>query len=257
MTGGGGIWGAGGAMVTLDGSFTVSAGVAGLPPCGPTSASAFALSSGDTESLPACDAAGMLLALLSDFMLLAISMPPTMAAPIRASTAHLIQVLLLRAGSCGKAGGLPWRAGKMGALTGALTGVWTAADAAGGAACQSMGSISGGSVRAIDVTGAACVSGTAVTAGMAKAAGAVVAMGAAIAEAACSGVAAALSPNTVPHWGQNLACGLHTAWQPPQIFSTGAVSAADVSFLAPQFLQNLALGVSGLLHCEQFIVCNR
>lgn len=247
MTGEGGIWGAGGAMVTLDGSFTAEAGAAGLPPCGPTSASALALSSGDTESLPACDAAGMLLALLSALMLLAISTPPTMAAPITASTAHLIQALLLRAGSCGKAGGLSWRAEN----TGTLTGAWTEVDAAGGAACQSMGSISGGSVRAIDAAGA---SGAAVTAGMAKAAGAVAA---AIAEAFASGVAAALAPNTVPHCGQNLACGLHTAWQPPQIFSTEAVSVAGESCLAPQFLQNLALGVSGLLHFEQFIVCNR
>ena len=122
-----------------------------------------------------------------------------------------------------------------------------------------MGSISGGSVRAVDAAGA---SEAAVTVGMAEMAGAgMVAVVAAIeggmTEAAVAGFVTAPAPNTVPHLGQNLACGLQTAWQWPQIFSVGAVSAAGVSCLAPQFLQNLALGVSGLLHCEQFIVCNR
>ena len=224
----------GGAMVTLDGSFSGAAGTGtALPPCGPTSASALALSSGDTESLPACDAAGVLFAPLSAFMLLAISTPPATAATTRASTAHLIHDLLLGTGSCGNGGGLSWRSGNTGALI-----------AAGGAAAESMGSISGGSVRAIDAAGASDAAAMAETAGV---------MG----EAAVAGVATAPASNTVPHLGQNLACGLHTAWQWPQIFSMGAVSAAGVSCLAPQFLQNLALGVSGLLHCEQFIVCNR
>lgn len=131
--------------------------------------------------------------------------------------------------------------------------------AAGGAAVQSMGSISGGSVRAIDAAGASVA---AVTAGMAEMAGAgtadvVAAIDGGMVDAAVAGAATASSTNTVPHLGQNLACGLQTARQSPQVFSVGAVSAAGVSCLAPQFLQNLALGVSGLLHCEQFIVCNR
>ena len=234
----------GGAMVTLDGSFSGEAGTAtALPPCGPTSASALALSSGDTESLPACDAAGVLFAPVSAFMLLAISTPPATAATIRASTAHLIHDLLLRTGSCGNAGGLSWRSGNTGALI-----------AAGGASAESMGSISGGSVRAIDAAGA---SEAAVTAAMAETAGVVAAMDGGMGEAAAADVDTAPGSNTEPHLGQNLACGLHTAWQWPQIFSMGAVSAAGISCLAPQFLQNLALGVSGLLHCEQFIVCNR
>ena len=90
----------GGAMVTLDGSFSGAAGTAAaLPPCGPTSASALALSSGDTESFPACDVGGVLFAPLRAFMLLAINTPPATAATIGASTAHLIHALLLRTGS--------------------------------------------------------------------------------------------------------------------------------------------------------------
>ena len=220
-------------MVTLEGSFSGAVGAA-LPVCGPTKASALALSSGETESLPACDAVGVLLAPLSAFMLLAISTPPAMAATMRASAAHLIQALLLRTGSCEKAGGLSLRAGKTGALTGVLTAAGVAVGAAGISIGLSMGSISGGSVRAIDAEDEAG------TEGMAAAA-----------------VAAAPASNTEPHLGQNLACGLHTAWQWAQVFSSGVVSAAGVSCRAPQFLQNLALGASGLLHCEQFIVCNR
>ena len=97
---GAGLMAGGGTMVTLDGSFSGAAGTGTvLPPCGPTSASALALSSGDTESLPACDAVGVLFAPLSVFMLLAINTPPATAATTRASTAHLTHALLLRTGS--------------------------------------------------------------------------------------------------------------------------------------------------------------
>ena len=225
-TGGGAIGSGGGAMVTLEGSFSGAAGGA-LPVCGPTKASALALSSGDTESLPACDAVGVLLAPLSAFMLLAISTPPAMATTMRASTAHLIQALLLRTGSCGKAGGLSLRAGKAGALTAAVGAVGAAGKSMG----LSMGSISGGSVRAIDAEDAAG------TAGMAAAA-----------------VAAALASNTEPHLGQNLACGLQIAWHCGQVFSAFAARAARSSVAGgracrvPQRLQNLAFAASALPH---------
>jgi hypothetical protein len=38
---------------------------------------------------------------------------------------------------------------------------------------------------------------------------------------------------------------------------SAAVIAASGACLAPQFLQNLAFGESGLPHWEQFMVCNR
>ncbi len=67
----------------------------------------------------------------------------------------------------------------------------------------------------------------------------------------------------VPHLGQKRALGLHRFWQCSQVLpAESAAGAGDAAgsgtgaCLAPQFLQNLALGARGFPHCEQFIVCN-
>lgn len=223
-------------MVTLDASLTgatVSVVDAVLPPCGPTRASAFALSSGDIASLFACDAVGALLAPLSAFILFAISTPPAMAAMIRASAAHLIHDLLLCAGSCGKLG--EWAGA--GDVSCAMT-----PDVSGDGAGKPFASFCGVSVREMGEADNPCTADVAI---------------AGLGGKAYAGATVELVLNTAPHRGQKRAWGLQIAWHWPQTFSRGSVGAADEFCLAPQLLQNLALGVSALLHSEQFIVCNR
>lgn len=205
---------------------------AALPPSGPTRASALALSSAEIASLPAWAPLDALLALLAllpapvrPFMLLAIITPPAMAATSSASAAHLIQALLPRTGSWGKAG--------VRSLRGANA---AGSDCGGLGAGVSMGSIKGG-VRLALSTACEAPKG----------------MGGAVAAAAWS---APGRSNTMPHRVQKRASGLQTDWHWLQIFSA-AVIAASGSCLAPQLLQNLAVGESGLPHWEQFMVCNR
>lgn len=136
-----------------------------------------------------------------------------------------------------------------GELSGDMSGDMSAdvsADMTGDGADRSFAPISGNSdwkiVAACTSSGAFCTA-DAMSAGLDGSAGV--------------GAAVELASNTAPHRGQKRACGLHSAWHWPQTFSMAAVGAGDEFCLAPQLLQNLALGVSGLLHSEQFIVCNR
>ena len=261
--------------------FTIEVSCAGcaawtlsLPPCGPTTTSAFALSSAEMPFLSVCGAELVLLVPESPFMFFAKSTPPATAAITSTNAAHLIQALLLFGGSGGKAGADVLVA-PIGDRNGA-TGSEATFDGsgAGAALTGTKGSMIGAALLncAVEVTGSAAAGTGAVATGACSwkvliSGGGVTGMAAA-SGAASSGADATTAAETsgakgVPHLGQKRALGLHRLWQCPQVLpAESAAGAGDAagsgtgSCLAPQFLQNLALGARGFPHCEQFIVCN-
>ena len=125
------------------------------------------------------------------------------------------------------------------------------------------GAVTGAVVASLDGSagGAVIAAGVAATCRAADAAVITAALGKADGERAAVG--AGLAPSVIagkelPHLGQNLACGLQTAWHCGQFFSVAAeagaaVTAASATVLGrfcldPQRLQNLALAASALPH---------
>ena len=231
----------------------------------------------------------MLLVPGKPFRFMASRAPPPTAATISASTAHLIQDLLPWEGSGGNAGpaALPEPIGDRNGATGsdAVRVGWGAGvgAAAAGALVETKGSMTGAVVVAVAAmgvgAGVAAIEGSAMLAGLkgsitgcatgvaTTGAAATVATAAIAATGAGAGGSrgAASAGNEVPHLGQKRACGLHRCWHCSQTWpaasaagegiGTGAATGSGAC-LAPQFLQNLALGARGFPHCEQFIVGN-